>query len=239
MQLYQWRVRSPDCAKPNVTVRAMELGDFGMGTDIGSNITFGLTSGIVLALTTAALVLPASYVMNRFVYHTGPMRTLMGIVAAVGSVLSMVILLAYKVYTLSVGTSAYVHYFGLLPVFLREPTDGSGGGDSFLKDKVPDYMWNMVRDPVSLFYDKDAYTESVSSMVDAYRARVPHLVSGIVATGDISGASVTVNAGCVSEEFFAEARRIGTLGRDKWGAAITDGTMRSLGETIFTATETQ
>lgn len=210
---------------------AFGLGDFGMGTDIGGNISFGLTSGIVLALTTAAVVLPASYIMNRFIYHTGPMRTLMGVVAAAGSVLSLVALLAYKAYTVGMGTSASVQYFGLLPIFLRAAP--SGGGDSFLKDTVPNYLWDMLRDPVSFLYDKEAYTEVVTNMVDMYRARAPHLPEGITATGDICGATVSVNAGCVSEAFFAEARRIGTLGREKWGTDITDPTLRALGETIF------
>lgn len=216
------------------------LGDFGTGSDIGGNIAFGLTSGIVLALTTTALVLPASYVMNRFVYHTGPMRTLMGIVAAAGSVLSLVILLAYKVYTVANDKSAAVHYFGLLPIFFRnEGSDVSGGGDSFLKDTVPNYLWDMIRNPVSLFYNEEGYTATVSAMVDSYRARVPHLPEGLTATGQLGGKTVSVNAGCVSEEFFAEARRIGTLGREKWGSEINAPTMKALGETIFAGVSTQ
>ncbi len=215
------------------------LGDFGMGTDIGGNIAFGLTSGIVLALVSAAAVLPASYVMNRFVYHTGPMRTLMGIIAAAGSVLSLALLIAYKVYTWANGGFTTVHYFGLLPIFLRnEESDVSGGGSSFLKDTVPNYLWDMFRDPVSLFYDKEGYTATVGAMVDSYRARVPHLPEGITTTGDIGGKTVTVNAGCVSEEFFAEARRIGTLGREKWGSEINAPTLKALGETIFAGVAT-
>lgn len=215
----------------------MSLGDFGMGTDIGGNIAYGLTSGIILALTTTALVLPASYVMNRFVYHTGPMRTLIGVVAAAGSVLSLAALIAYKIYTVTNGGSAAVHYFGLLPIFLRGSDEVSGS--SFLKDDVPNYLWNMIRDPVSLFYDKEGYTAAVSAMVDAYRARVPHLPEDITATGQIGDKTVTVNAGCVSEDFFAEARRIGTLDREKWGTEITDNTLKALGETIFAGVSTQ
>jgi hypothetical protein len=216
------------------------LGDFGMGTDIGGNIAFGLTSGIVLALTTVAVVLPASYVMNRFVYHTGPMRSLMGLIVAIGSVLSLAFLIGYKIYTWANGGSAAVHYFGLLPIFLNSGDDASSGG-SFLKDDVPNYLWNMIRDPVSLFYDKEGYTATVSAMVDAYRARVPHLPEGLTATGQLGANTVTVNAGCVSEEFFAEARRIGTLSHEKWGSEITTPTLKALGETIFAgvATSTQ
>jgi hypothetical protein len=242
---------------------AFSLGDFGAGSDIGGNISFGLTTGIVLALTTAAVILPASYIMNRFIYHTGPMRTLMGVVAAAGSVFSLVALLAYKAYAVSQGQSGTVHYFGLLPIFLRDMPTGSSGSDmptgssgsdmptgssgsdmptgsdaSFLKDTVPNYLWDMLRDPVSFLYDKEAYTKVVSEMVDMYRARAPHLPEGVTATTDICGATVTVNAGCVSEAFFAEARRIGTLGREKWGGEISSEKLRSLGETIFAGVAT-
>jgi hypothetical protein len=213
-------------------------GDFGMGTDIGGNIAFGLTAGIVLALTTAAVVLPASYVMNRFVYHTGPMRTLMGALVAVGSVVSLALLIGYKVYAWANGGDVAVHYFGLLPIFMHDSSSDMTTGGSFLTDTVPNYLWNMFRDPVSLFYDKEAYTDAVTTMVDSYRARVPHLPTGITATGEIGGRTVTVNAGCVSEEFFAEARRIGTLGRDKWGGEITNPTLKVLGETIFAGVST-
>ena len=68
--------------------------------------------GVVLALIMTAFLLPASYVANRFIYHSTGMRILMMLIAGAGSVLLMLTLciLGWS------GQLRKVNYLGLFPM---------------------------------------------------------------------------------------------------------------------------
>ena len=68
--------------------------------------------GVVMALILTAFLLPASYVANRFIYHSTGMRILMMLIAGAGSVLLMLTLCVLG----WAGQLRKVNYLGLCPM---------------------------------------------------------------------------------------------------------------------------
>jgi hypothetical protein len=86
-----------------------------------SSLVYGLT----LSLIAAFVLIPASYVANRFIYHSTWMRVVLIGVASAGSVLLFFAMIVGKFFGLH-----SVHYLGLLPLM---NTTGYSLGDYFLR----------------------------------------------------------------------------------------------------------
>ncbi len=96
-----------------------------------------LVYGLALSLIAAFVLIPASYVGNRFIYHSQWMRAVLIGVASVGSVLLFILMLVGKLFGLQ-----SVHYLGLLPLM---STTGNSLIDYFLRP-----LLQMDTDPVHM-----------------------------------------------------------------------------------------
>ncbi len=91
-------------------------------------INVGISSlvyGLAIALIAAMVLIPASYVANRFIYHARMMRIVMIGVAGVASVLLFLAMVVSKFFGLR-----SVNYLGLLPIM---DTTGNSFLDYFLR----------------------------------------------------------------------------------------------------------
>ena len=86
-----------------------------------SSLVYGLTMSIIAAF----VLIPASYVGNRFIYHSRWMRAVLIGAASAGSVLLFILMLVGKLFGLQ-----SVHYLGLLPLM---DTTGNSLMDYFLR----------------------------------------------------------------------------------------------------------
>lgn len=75
---------------------------------------FGIGMAIMAGAT--AVMLPAAYAMNRFIYHAWPMRLLLGLMAGLGFIVSAPIVM---IRTFFGWDTQPLHYFGLLPLFAK------------------------------------------------------------------------------------------------------------------------
>lgn len=96
-----------------------------MDVEIGKAIVKGFVYGLALSIIVAMVTIPASYVANRYIYHSSWMRVLMIMVAGVGSVFLFMTMLVGKFFGLKV-----VNYLGCFPLMV---TTGSGVLDYILE----------------------------------------------------------------------------------------------------------
>ena len=87
-----------------------------------------LVYGLAMSIIAAFVLIPASYVGNRFIYHSQWMRAVLIGVASAGSVLLFILMLIGKLFGLQ-----SVHYLGLLPLM---NTTGNSLIDYFLRPLI-------------------------------------------------------------------------------------------------------
>ena len=168
---------------------------------ISERVLAGLVQGFVVAFVGLAAFLPASYVMNRYIYHTRSMRAFMGILAALMGMGGLVILLLLRI---SKGDVMKVHYFGMLPFFAEQPAVTT-------QPKGLEYVmwffkgaWSMFLLPMTFFYandkaDQDGFKDTVVKMLENFK------------TGEIHTDEKGVRLHAVSEELFAVGRDLAAL----------------------------
>jgi hypothetical protein len=131
----------------------------GEGAQFGKALGIGLATGVSSILAITAILIPVSYVMNRFIYHNVWMRVGMGIVAAAGSVFFFLMMIVGKFF----GLFNPVPYFGLTPVI-----EGSTGWGSFI-----DFLLNSLLAVV----DPQSYDRAVATiLVPVVQANDPRYV---------------------------------------------------------------
>jgi hypothetical protein len=118
------------------------------GAQFGKALGIGLATGVSSILVITAILIPVSYVMNRFIYHNVWMRVGMGFVAAVGSVFFFLMMLVGKFF----GLFGSVPYFGLMPMI----EGGSTGWGS-----IVDFLLN----PLIAAVDPQGYDRAVSTLL--------------------------------------------------------------------------
>lgn len=118
------------------------------GAQFGKALGIGLATGVSSILAITAILIPVSYVMNRFIYHNMWMRIGMGFVAAAGSVFFFLMMLMGKFF----GLFGRVPYFGLTPVI----EGGSTGWGSFV-----DFLLN----PMIAAVDPQGYDRAVATLL--------------------------------------------------------------------------
>ena len=87
-----------------------------------------LVYGLAISIIAAFVLIPASYVGNRFIYHSRWMRAVLIGAASAGSVLLFILMLMGKLFGLQ-----SVHYLGMLPLM---DTTGNSLMDYFLRPLI-------------------------------------------------------------------------------------------------------
>lgn len=186
---------------------------------LGTGVALGLSTivGITLAL------LPASWVMNRFVYHTPMMRVILAIVAGLGSFLTFMIVFI----GCATGLLNKPYYFGLLPIFLNR----GGGEEPVGFFAIFKKLWRILAHPFQMRYlvdkgDPAGYKKNIEMML------VPEDAPKLPING-FKGE--TLYKGAVYELFFEEARKAGAAETyDEWKTQLEGLEATGIGQALFT-----
>lgn len=181
---------------------------------LGAGVAIGLSS--IAAITIA--LLPASWVMNRFIYHTPLMRVILAVLAGLGSFLTFAIVLI----GCATGLLGKPYYFGLLPTFLNRGGEGEPVGFFALLTKFA----RAIAHPFQMRYigveDEKGFEKTVEMML------VPK-----------TGPTLTVGGkelfkGAVYEPFFEGARKVGAKVLDsKWREGMNALSASGVGQALF------
>jgi hypothetical protein len=180
---------------------------------IADRVGAGFLQGIIVAFVGLAALLPASYVMNRYIYHNGSMRLFMGILAGLAGLGGLILMFLLRLY---LGDSMAIHYFGMLPILTDAIEKAS--------DEPTWFEWagvaikNLIKEPLTFFYKGD------KADVDGYAATIDTLLTTFN-TGKISepltGFEGAVRKNTVSERLFAAGRELGAQAA-KGGKSLED-----------------
>lgn len=210
------------------------------GADLGKALGAGIATGILTLLSITMVVLPASWVMNRFVYHNTLMRILLGVAAASTSVVSFVIVLGGCL----LGFLGKPYYFGLLPTYM---STGNSAPTGWMAPFIR--LWNVVSHPLRLSIenqeDRDALKESMKvflvpddndQMIESQQEKAAGIVyklSGRVAP------KLPIVQGAVCEPFFEAARIAGAAPEGRWRKMMGDLSEAGVGQFLFSGAYTQ
>jgi len=201
-------------------------------TILAQSLGTGLAAGMVIMAVASVILIPASYMMNRFIYHGTFMRLLIGILSGAGSFFIFLFLIVKRWQGWS-----KAHYFGLIP--LRQSGDGTGAivGKMAFVTKIVDLFMH----PLTMFYtgsdDVTSYKTAIAQGLRLMPEDIP-LVEGAPMripsdlTPDRRDIDVDVKSGVVCEEFF-EAARIAAAIRKKadWEGQISS--LSTIGEALY------
>jgi len=174
---------------------------------LAKSLGMGFATGISTVSAATLVTLPASYIMNRFIYHGPLMRLVLGGATACFSVFAIVIVALM----LLLGKWKPVHYFGLLPVF--PVTENPVMPKGFLAF-IFTIFYALIH-PITMFYlndeDEKGFVRTIEPML------VPADVSTKTLKLLINGEErdVEVRKGAVCEEFTAATQAAGKIPSDK------------------------
>jgi hypothetical protein len=190
----------------------------------------GFATGISCMSIATIILLPASYMMNKFVYHSMLMRLMLGGAASVLSIFAI----GYIVIKLLSGSWGKVHYFGLAPIFrvTENPVAPEGYLSFFFR------ILFVFTHPLTMFYvnkdDDDGYKNSIEQML------LPKPIAGTanVLEATLDGSKLLVQKGAVCEEFTLAAQKAGFLSKGPWKTRMGELEATGIGAHIFTPSAT-
>ena len=168
-----------------------------LGISFGTGIGLGLFS----MFWVTAIFLPASYAMNRFVYHGTFMRIILGVIAGCGSIVSIVLMTIFRFW------QKPIHYFGLLPIFESAADPDSTGFFSH---------------PFTLFFNSNNGEDTKN-----LKSALTHLLSEETQIQEqeftISEKNIQIKPGVINEELYSLVRVAGAI-RDStnWNKSMDD-----------------
>jgi hypothetical protein len=184
-------------------------------TDVGKRIGIGLLLGVGIMMGITAVLLPASYMMNKLIYHPPSMRFMAGIIAGLLSIFSFLILIVLRI----IGVTPQLYYFGLFPA-LDVPGQGSYTGWLKILFTIFSYIFH----PFITFYSGSGEDK------EGYKTAVENLLVKDKPTEEFAGQQFA--KGAVSEAFFEKAREAGTYSDVRtWSDAMYD--LTETGKKIF------
>lgn len=149
-----------------------------VGVSIGNGLSIG--AGVLGAVNLIGL--PVSYIANRFVYHSTPMRIILTLVAIPLSIFLLIGMLIYQAVTLGTGI-AKVHYFGYLPFVPKRaenaPVTGNETGPTEMGwiEPLLAPVWRWIRDVLFggfvLHLDEQADRAAIERMIEVGAKLVP------------------------------------------------------------------
>jgi len=182
--------------------------------DLAVNFGLGIAAGLCILSISSLLLIPASYSMNRFIYHSVPMRIIIGLLS-----LPLFIVLVPMVWFEQIPKAPY---FGLFPVRSPPVTSGPKSGSYFAS------VFNIIElflDPFNTYIVKADYLKLIDHML---------VKEGEAQAKTLNGKDFMVTRGAVSEEFFEAARGLGTsILFDDWEQAHATIKHSGIGEIIF------
>jgi hypothetical protein len=195
-------------------------------TILAASFGSGMALGIATLLITVFTMIPASFVMNRFIYHNWMMRAVLGWIAGTFSLVSFIIMIVMRV----MGGLKKAWYFGLFPLFMTTgPTPEPTGWFAF-----PLKIFSMFIHPLLMRYDgdndKQGYAQTIEHML------VPENSGGVMMDLEKNGKTVTKKLyyGAVYEPFFEQAREVAEIsGHKEWSEAIETLASSGVGEIVF------
>lgn len=192
---------------------------------LGRAVWVSFVSGLTIVLGIASAVIPASYVMNRFIYHSGPMRTILGFIAS-NPIIFVVVLVGRLFDSVTGAGLGKSPYLGILPIFEAEPVGEEEGGYFTMFKK----MWAAITEPLRWSYDQGKYEHAVEHLL---------LPAGSKSTNvDLGGGKVVpVYNGGVCPEFLALARRAGGLSTRDWATEMDRLESLGVGKIMFSNPE--
>lgn len=173
--------------------------------NVVTSIATGFGLGITILLFSSITFIPASYVMNKFIYHAAPMRVIMGILAGMFSLLSFLIILGKRL-----SGAERVHYFGLFPVWVKTTDNEPTGWTAFLFKFL-----TIIVNPFMMFFldgDIEPFKKTFAWMlVDTSDQMNPLTVT-------VGEKEVTIYKKVVNERFAKYVRDASTILDEKtWG----------------------
>lgn len=184
-------------------------------TNIGIRICIGILLGVGIMMAITAVLLPASYMMNKLIYHHPSMRFMAGIVAGVLSIVAFLALIAMRLF----GVAPQVYYFGLFPI-VDIPGQGSYTGWLAIVFTIFSYIFH----PFITFYSGSGEDKA------GYKAAIENLLVKGEPTEEFAGQKFAKGAVC--EAFFEKARTAGTYSDVRtWTDAMND--LTDTGKKIF------
>jgi len=126
--------------------------------DLGKSFGIGLLVGLLFMFFSTVALLPASYFMNRFVYHSGAMRLLLMVFSIALAPIFFAVLIVGRIF----GFIHPTHYFGLFPIILYETPKGDVSGWYAWLQK----LWIFLLHPLIMFYEGDADKQGFIAAVE-------------------------------------------------------------------------
>lgn len=124
---------------------------------IAAHFGASLASGLITTFAIMTVALPASFMMNRYIYHHWIMRLAMGAVGGImgfgAFVILMGLLLSSKIEP--------AHYFGLFPV--KDLSTGISSG--WVMPTFLGWFLNPLLHPFQMYWDEPAYETAVEALL--------------------------------------------------------------------------
>ena len=173
----------------------------------------GFGVGIFAAIVPILLFLPASYIMNLYIYHHWGLRLLMGIIVGFIPVFSLIAVTIMRIISWKPA-----NFFALIPLYsVTEDAEPPGGYFTFLFRILHSLMYPFV------FHENPA----------AYKEAVEHLLVAEDSPSTQFG-DVRVFKNAVPEFFFKGARQAGTIeDTGEWTAYMTTLEKSGVGQYLF------
>lgn len=158
----------------------------------------GIAAGVAIATSFSTLIvltiisLPASYMMNRIIYHHWGMRLLVGLATVPMSFFIFVALVVLRV----LGVWNKVHYFGFFPIANAVSFENSGSIVDFLYS-----IYLQIINPITYTGDKGEFAKGIENAMNLLPRGSP---------------------GAVNEELFEKARQIAGMAGSDWSVAMED-----------------
>ena len=171
------------------------------GSLLGKSLGVGLATGVILILVSVIVLIPVSFMMNRYIYHTLGMRIAIGIFCGIFSFPIFILLCALRI----IGRWPRTHYFGLVPVYPSYTQEDLGNGwiMPFILKII--YSFRSMLTMTLMDGGKDAYIKAIEVGMNLLDIRTQQEVS-------ISSKTVKVCPGAVCEAFAAATQQVGTIG---------------------------
>lgn len=170
-----------------------------------TSLGIGVGVGLSTMVSITAILLPASYALNQFIYHAWPMRVLLAILSIMFFFVSAPLLVVRFI----LGLSKPIHYFGLLPIITQPPPSITGWWASLFS------LFRLLAEP---FYH---YNDQGEADKAGYNVAIKHLL--VPVSTEVKKVGVfDIRPGAVCEELFEAIRATGTIDNyATWSSTVT------------------
>jgi hypothetical protein len=190
---------------------------------VTERVMAGLLQGFIVAFVGLAAFLPASYVMNRFIYRSWLMRLFMGVMAALTGLGGLVILMALRAYW---GDEfKKLHYFGMLPIRTKEVAETVSPDRSWF---VSIFLWLIqpIFPPITFYYNDEKDINGYKATIDTLLENFKNGEQKQLGVNGLPADIQPVREQTVYEPLFEFARAFGhvwkdTPDTDKWNGYIS------------------